>query len=330
MGFFRVLDEKYTRPSNLIQLLSELLPLVNGIVTDPDVFIELENKYHPCKRKVRQNEHETMECKGMESGLCEIFKCLHSRVEQSKLKVKPALQTANCELSDHGYCSIQRNFVDAEKSLNVEEEGEEASLSISKEQTTPKSKIPVRVCGSAIDRKIKKNASPSTAKSCLKSGKVDRYINGVLDVFPKIQCRVTFNELVEDSDMEIFPLKGINTETGNRHLKQPFATAIPIKGKTTSKSKILTTDTYRGSAIDRNANLNVSPSTPKSCLKSRKVSRCVNGVIDGFPKIKCRVTFNEFVEDSDMEIFLLKGINKTTANRHLNQPPLTERPPWRY
>ncbi|GJQ70325.1 hypothetical protein Trydic_g22761 [Trypoxylus dichotomus] len=233
MSSFRVLDEKYTKPSNLSQLLSELLPVVNGTVPDADVIIKIENKHHACKRKVHQSEHVTVECRNSESGLCEIFKKLRLNSEQPELEVKRVLHCTNCKLSNRGYCSVQRNFAGANKSLNVKEENlklsripVKTSLNTNKGKTTPKSKIPVRVFGPAMSRNIKKNTSPNSSKSCLKSEKLSRYINEIVDAFPKTKRRVTFSEFVEDIDMKVSSL-GRVYKKANRHLNQLSVTKRP-------------------------------------------------------------------------------------------------------
>ncbi|GJQ88096.1 hypothetical protein Trydic_g5320, partial [Trypoxylus dichotomus] len=113
-------------------------------------------------------------------------------------------------------------------SLNVKEEDlklskipANASLD-SQKKPMAKSKIPIRIVGATTSRSIKKNASLCNPKSCLKS----RYINEILDAFPKAKRRVSFNEFVEEMERKVSSVDRVYKKA-NRHLKQASATERP-------------------------------------------------------------------------------------------------------
>ncbi|GJQ70323.1 hypothetical protein Trydic_g22759 [Trypoxylus dichotomus] len=182
--------------------LSPILPYKR----DADVTIKIENKYpaykyRASKRKVYQSEYAKLQSATSGSGLCETFKKLCLNGEHS---------TKFCW------------------SLNVKEEDlklskipANASLD-SQKKPMAKSKIPIRIVGATTSRSIKKNASLCNPKSCLKS----RYINEILDAFPKAKRRVSFNEFVEEMDTKVSSVDRVYKKA-NRHLKQASATERP-------------------------------------------------------------------------------------------------------
>ncbi|KAK9729982.1 hypothetical protein QE152_g15639 [Popillia japonica] len=239
MSSFKVLDEKYTRPSSLSKLLSEIL--VDEIQSNSKMTVKLENKHYSCKRKIFPCTH-TVEHRSLEDSLCEIFKKFRLDSDtQNEQVIKCVAHSKNCKLTNRGCCSMQQNFAGANKSLNVTDANLKLSkipvrtpLNNSQTKTTPHSKIPVRIPGSEVRTDTKKHvearrkemlmatARQRVQKSCLKSPDATHCFYGCVNI-PENKRRVTFSEFVEEMDKDlVFPDRVFKKPY--RHLKASVKT----------------------------------------------------------------------------------------------------------
>lgn len=227
MSSFKVLDEKYTKPSSLsvqvqnftAKIFTELFPMANNEkLTNTTIKV---GKRHPSsKRKICACVCNNTSHKVVEDSLCEIFKKL--RLDSNELREQKAHRvnhSNNCKSTNRGCCTVQQNFGGASKSLEVDRE----KLKLSKipkrvvtgnntiEKIHIKSKIPIplsrqvtsnqKIIGekSLEKRREASKVHSSELKSCMRSTiKTSPYLEDIMNTFPKTQRKVSFNEFVDD------------------------------------------------------------------------------------------------------------------------------------
>lgn len=228
MSSFKVLDEKFTRPSGLSrdvrkftsQILAELLPAVQE-KRSTDFTIKIQKK-DSCKRKFCSCACDRRDHRSIENSLCEIFKKIRLDCDDpNEQQVKRITHSANCQLTKRGCCSRQMNFAGANKSLVVNENNLKlskipvrVSLDNSQNKSPMQSKIPIPTGASANKHKSAANKSvikrkglstprqrSSTLKSCLKQeSKISPYVDEIMNTFPNYKRHVSFSEFIEDDD----------------------------------------------------------------------------------------------------------------------------------